>query len=425
MSYKPQRRLPPRMRHDPLGKQMNADPGHLSTKKLQSLNNSELIHPELDNPETDNTLDSRLSKKMFALASEQLQERSAGEPQEKARSVKFNLEALEEEVEAEDYSDEEADYLMNETDMTADDLSALEMFAPTDVEETRTLGDLINERILANERIRNLDDLQDELEKRMPEQFVKVFKDVAKILATWKSGKMPKAFKIIPNLDQWEEFLQITQPEDWSPNTMFQATKMFASNLKPLAAQRFFNLVLLPSVRQNIRTTKRLNFHYYQSVRKAIFKPKAFYRGIIIPLCQSGCTGREAIILCGILGKSQIPRMHTVAALFKLLELPYSGTTHLFIKTMLNKKYSLPKAVLNALVAHFQKFQHDPRRMPVIWHQTFLVFAQRYKKALTKEQKDCLKGVLRVQNHRLITGEIRRELFSNHIEIQKFDLMDL
>ena len=61
--------------------------------------------------------------------------------------------------------------------MTEDDIKALEMFAPTDVEETRTLGDLINERILANERIRNLDDLQDELEKRMPEQFVKVFKE--------------------------------------------------------------------------------------------------------------------------------------------------------------------------------------------------------------------------------------------------------
>merc|ERR1719336_2103321 len=314
---------------------------------------------------------------------------------------------------------------MNEQEMTEEDLAALEMFAPSDFEETRTLGDLINERILSNERLRNLEDLQDELEKRMPEQFVKVFKDVAKILATWKSGKMPKAFKIIPNLDQWEEFLQLTKPEDWTSNVMFQATKMFASNLKPLAAQRFYNLVLLPSVRQNIRMTKRLNFHYYQSVRKAIFKPKAFYRGIIIPLCQSGCTAREAIILCGILGKSNIPRIHTVTALFKLLELPYAGTTHLFIKTMLNKKYSLPKAVLTALVTHFQKFEHDSRRMPVIWHQTFLTFAQRYKKALTKEQKDSLKGVLRAQNHHLITDEIRRELFSNYVEVKKFDMMDL
>jgi len=52
MSYKPQRRQPPRMRHDPLGKQISADPGYLSTKKLQGLNNSDLIHPELDNPET-------------------------------------------------------------------------------------------------------------------------------------------------------------------------------------------------------------------------------------------------------------------------------------------------------------------------------------------------------------------------------------
>jgi len=384
-----------------------------------------IVHPELDNPDTDTTLDARLSKKMFALANEQLKEHTGSSAQQQSRTVKFDLEALrEEEVDGDEYSDEEADYHMNESNMTENDINALEMFAPTDFDDTRTLGDLINARILSNERLRNLDDLQEELEKRMPEQFVKVFQDVAKILSTWKSGKMPKAFKIIPNLDQWEEFLQLTKPEAWTPNVMFQATRMFASNLKPLAAQRFFNLVLLPSVRDNIRCTKKLNFHYYQSVRKAIFKPKAFYRGIIIPLCQSGCTAREAIILCGILGKSNIPRIHTVTALFKLLELPYAGTTHLFMKTMLNKKYSLPKAVLTALVAHFQKFEHDPRRMPVIWHQTFLVFAQRYKKALTKEQKDCLKAVLRIQNHHLITDEIRRELFSNPV-LQKFDMMDL
>merc|ERR550532_613661 len=150
--------------------------------------------------------------------------------------------------------------------MTEDDVAALELFAPESTRETRRLCELLGERIVENDRMRDLDDLQEELEKRMPAQFVQVFKDCAKVLRTWKSGRLPKAFKIIPNLDNWEEVLQLTQPEAWTPNVMFYATKMFASNLKVLAAQRFYNVVLLPSVRENIRKYKRLNFHYYQAV---------------------------------------------------------------------------------------------------------------------------------------------------------------
>lgn len=34
------------------------------------------------------------------------------------------------------------------------------------------------------------------------------------------SVQVPKAFKIIPNLLNWEEVLQLTAPEDWSPHAM-------------------------------------------------------------------------------------------------------------------------------------------------------------------------------------------------------------
>jgi hypothetical protein len=32
--------------------------------------------------------------------------------------------------------------------------------------------------------------------------------------------QVPKAFKIIPNLLNWEEVLQLTDPEHWSPHAM-------------------------------------------------------------------------------------------------------------------------------------------------------------------------------------------------------------
>lgn len=50
---------------------------------------------------------------------------------------------------------------------------------------------------------------------------------------------------------------------------------------------------------------------------------------------------------------------------------------------LLDKKYALPYKVVDALVFHFIRFKRDPRVMPVLWHQSFLVFVQRFVSALT------------------------------------------
>ncbi len=72
--------------------------------------------------------------------------------------------------------------------------------------------------------------------------------------------------------------------------------------LRPLQAQRFLVLVLLPHVRNNIRSNKRLHFALFQALRKATYKPAAFYKGILLPLCSSGsCTLREAVIISSVL----------------------------------------------------------------------------------------------------------------------------
>lgn len=53
-------------------------------------------------------------------------------------------------------------------------------------------------------------------------------------------------------------------------------------------AQRFFHLIVLPNVRQNIRaaTNKKLNPHLFNALKKALFKPAAFFRGILLPLAE-------------------------------------------------------------------------------------------------------------------------------------------
>lgn len=81
----------------------------------------------------------------------------------------------------------------------------------------------------------------------------------------------------------------------------------------------------------------------------------------------------------------------------------------MFIRILLEKKYALPYQVLDALVAHFNRFRYDKRQMPVLWHQSLLVFCQRYKDDITEEQSDLLFELVKIQHHALITPEIRRE----------------
>lgn len=109
---------------------------------------------------------------------------------------------------------------------------------------------------------------------------------VGKLLNRYTAGKLPKAFKHIPSVQHWEEVLYLTEPENWSPNAVYQATRIFASNLGGKKAERFYRLVLLPRVREDIQKNKRLHFALYQTLKKSLYKPAAFFKGILFPLCE-------------------------------------------------------------------------------------------------------------------------------------------
>jgi essential nuclear protein 1 len=222
---------------------------------------------------------------------------------------------------------------------------------------------------------------------------------------------VPKAFKIVPTLVDWEGVLLLTEPEHWSPHAVYAATKMFVSNLNARMTQRFLALVLLPRVRRDIAEHRRLHFALFQSLRKAAYKPGAFYKGLLLPLCQSGtCTLREAVIFSSVLRRCSLPVLHSAAALLRLAGLPYQGTTSFFIRVLLDKKYALPYKVVDALAAHFCAFGGDERAMPVVWHQGLLCFVQRYKHQLTAADRDALLRLTDAQHHHLVSPEVAREL---------------
>ncbi|XP_063972862.1 bystin [Diachasmimorpha longicaudata] len=297
--------------------------------------------------------------------------------------------------------------------INAEDEMALQMFMDRDRAPTRTLADIIMEKLTEKKteidtQFSDVGSLQmQELDPRVKT----MYEGVRDVLVKYRSGKLPKAFKIIPSLRNWEQILYITDPPRWSAAAMYQATRIFASNLKEKMAQRFFNLVLLPRIRDDLAEYKRLNFHLYQAVRKALFKPGGFMKGILLPLLESGtCTLREAVIVGSVIAKNSIPILHSSAAILKIAEMDYTGANSIFLRIFFDKKYALPYRVVDGVVFHFLRFERDSRELPVLWHQAFLTFVQRYKGDISSEQKEALLELLKKQHHHTITAEIRREL---------------
>lgn len=144
-------------------------------------------------------------------------------------------------------------------------------------------------------------------------------------------------------------------------------------------------MILLPNVQNNIATYKKLNYHLYMAVKKAMFKTGAFFKGFLLPLAEVAST-REAIIIGSILQKMSIPGLDVAAALVKMTTYEYKLGNGYFIKVLISKRYTLPTMVLDSLINYFckigmaghededQETEEDvlPQEMPVMWHQTVL-----------------------------------------------------
>lgn len=264
----------------------------------------------------------------------------------------------------------------------------------------------------------------------IPARVAETFTKVGQLLTRYKSGPLPKPFKVLPTLPQWPELLDITRPENWTPHAVFRATKIFIS-APQATGQHFCSTVLLHRVRDDIQENKKLNPHLYQALMAAFYRPAAFFKGLLFPLVQNGCTLREAQIISSVLVKHKIPVLHSAAALLRLCEIcaeqtstinsEAAGAANIFIRILLGKKYALPYKVVDALVFHFLRFRGSKEegalgskeaKLPVLWHQSLLIFAQTYRNEITEDQREALLDLLLVRGHREIGPEVRRELLA-------------
>ncbi|KAG4305914.1 hypothetical protein PORY_000824 [Pneumocystis oryctolagi] len=363
-------------------------------------------------------LDEKLSQKILKIAREQKEEFNNNYSQKfqnfsSKELDEFNF-SSESSIDSDcdfEYSDlEDVDFEEIEIDKSDQDL--FDRFLPLESTFEKTIANQILDKIEGYESFVKLnnDNKNSSVSFSLPPKVVDVYVKVGILLSRYKSGKLPKAFKIIPSLRNWEDILVLTSPDKWSPNACYEATRLFVSNLKSYQFQKFMSIVLFDKVRQDILENKKLNYHLYMSLKKSIYKPSAFFKGFLFPICENNCTLKEASVIGSVLSKVSVPVLHSAAALLRLSEMDFSGSTSLFIKILLDKKYALPYKVVDALVFHFIRWKSLQRPLTVLEHQSFLVFVQKYKNDLTIDQKDALLDVIKIKGHEKIGPEIRREL---------------
>ena len=251
--------------------------------------------------------------------------------------------------------------------------------------------------------------------KIINQKIVEAYKLVGEVLRTYTSGKLPKAFNILPSTEDWEDLINITEPYNWTPQAMYEAIIQFSS-AEVLMTYTFYEKYLVPAIRNDIKKNKKLNIHYYNCLKRALFKPSAFFKGIILPMSKT-LSAKEASIIGSILRKCSIPNNHASAALVKLMEICQNDKNGIsvgalfFMRLLLVKKYAFPKEVKEKLVNFFLGYyDFDKEKLPVLWHQAFLCFVQHYKLDLTENEKNKLKELNNRVGHHIISSEISKEL---------------
>ncbi|AMD21317.1 HER038Cp [Eremothecium sinecaudum] len=446
-----------KQRHNPLLSELAAQHGNLRTKSKGDGSKEQY------GEEGEDYIDAQSSRKILQLAREQqheiAEEENTGskEPVNRFRANDYGLhsDSEDEEVTGQNISDfdieEEEEEFEEVVEIDQEDAAMFDQY----FKKSSDFNPMNGTYILADKIMAAIKEKEQELmvdkqakEERLapaegvalPEKVIRAYTTVGMILKSWTHGKLPKLFKIIPSLKNWEDVIYVTKPDEWSPHVVYEATKLFVSNFSSKGAQRFINMILLERFRENIETSEdhSLNYHIYRALKKSLYKPAAFFKGFLFPLVETGCNIREATIAGSVLTKVSVPALHSSAALSYLLRLPFSPATTVFIKILLEKKYALPYQTVDECVFYFMRFrilddnsnsEDSTRELPLIWHKAFLSFAQRYKNDITEDQRDFLLETVRQRGHRDIGPEIRRELlagqtreFSNQND-KKEDLM--
>ena len=419
-----------KVRHNPLYKDIESQGGNLKSTSTSSRSNQKNTEKN-----EEHFLDAAASRKILQLAKEQQEELEDEENAGKTRPSFLDTyrsqkdEEDEEEDEEEEYSEFEEDEIAEEEiEVDEKDAALFEKYFASNGPGNGSinLADKIMAKIQEKETIKENNSRPVDA-VLLPPKVISAYEKIGQILSTYTHGKLPKLFKVLPSLRNWEDVLFVTNPEKWTPHAVYEATKLFVSNLQANEAQKFVEMVLLERFRTSIEDSEdhSLNYHIYRALKKSLYKPGAFFKGFLFPLVDSHCSVREATIAASVLAKISVPVLHSSVALTQLVQRDFKPSTTVFIRVLIEKKYALPYQTLDELVFYFMRFrkaaqmndsmmdeEKEEPQLPVVWHKAFLSFAQRYKNDITDDQRDFLLETVRQRFHHAIGPEIRRELLA-------------
>lgn len=158
-------------------------------------------------------VDSTLSQKILSVAKKQQQELEddiGTSSPIKQKTVKLGADNSDSEEDEPDNL--EVDTFYENIEIDESDEKALEMFMSKNPVPRRTLADIIMEKITEKqtEIQTQFSDAGNVQMQELDPRVTKMYEDVRDVLRKYRSGKLPKAFKIIPNLRNWEQILYIT-----------------------------------------------------------------------------------------------------------------------------------------------------------------------------------------------------------------------
>ena len=124
-------------------------------------------------------------------------------------------------------------------------------------------------------------------------------------------------------------------------------------------------------------------------MQKGLYRPASWIKGILLPFAEmSDSTLKQAQIISAAIMKTPLSNVHAGAAIYELLDKPYSGPLNVILKVFIDKKLSLPQLVVQKLVDWFMGFKNAKvENVPVLWFQTLLNFCKLYKSILIRIPK--------------------------------------
>jgi essential nuclear protein 1 len=153
-----------------------------------------------------------------------------------------------------------------------------------------------------------------------------------------------------------------------------------------------------------LANNKKLNVHLYDSLKKAMYKTNAWFKGVMLELCGEGTLLRETKVIESLLSKMSIPVISASVAMLKLMDLPPSTPAFHYLSALLNKHYTLPKRVLSRLTEYLLGFQNYEGELSIVWQGLLLTLSKQYSQSLDEMTKAALQQLSKEKSHKFMTA---------------------